>query len=204
MSAYDRILATLSALKLYDLTAQSGILRELQSYQVALAAFETALQNYLQNTSIWQCDTDTLARYERLLGLTVRAGLPDAVRRSQVGFWLSNAAEQMTCAGMLAGMYAAGLDCQLLEYPDQARLQLVVRGFVGEFSSTDAVKESVLQLLPAHLQVEFVIETFSFDEFDAKNYSWDMWDAIDFTWDRFDLSGHQLEYKEETTDAQQQ
>ncbi|MDR2931791.1 MAG: YmfQ family protein [Oscillospiraceae bacterium] len=188
----ENMQAALLSTGLYSLGEGSLVAAELDAYDAAFSIIEALLRDMEAQVFVQTATGDALAAHEKLVGLGVRAGLPDESRRDLVCYRRSVAASDFTLQGMLRSMRAAGLDAAITEHSPEERLTVQSNSFIDAFDGMDAVKARLSAMLPAHLDWEFDTGVLTWDMFDAKDPNWDAWDAIDFSWDIFDIDGHNL------------
>jgi hypothetical protein len=73
----------------------------------------------------------------------------------------------------------------IIEMPAEFRVQIVVIDVAGVPSNVDALEAVVRDIMPAHLEIEYVYRYLRWTELDDYVWSWDTLDAKDYTWDEF-------------------
>lgn len=51
----------------------------------------------------------------------------------------------------------------------------------------DGLKNTLNEIKPAHLGIEYIFTQLTWDDFDKYNKTWDMWDSLNLTWDEFNV-----------------
>lgn len=182
----------LEPLGLYRLRQNTLIDAELAAYNAGLSLFEAALENLRLQAFVQTATGESLAFYEKLVGLQERPGVELSTRRQLILYRLSTSPYDFTLKGMARSLQAAGLEATIIEnFPDES-LTIISRQLIDQFTDVDAVKASADTMLPAHLKAEYDIGTMTWDMFDTADPAWDEWDSLDFTWNEFDLDGHNI------------
>ena len=190
--ALDHLRQTLGALKLYRLTEGSLVDRELQSYAAGLEPVEAALERIERNAFPSTCDEATLHRWETLLQLPQKPGLPLEQRRQMVEGMLAVTPADGNRAGVLRSLAAVGLAAQLEETPPLGPVVLRTDTALEGYEDLDALKRTAYGMLPAHLAAVFDVGVLTWAQFDQFGLRWSDWDGADFSWQWFDLYGEQL------------
>jgi hypothetical protein len=73
----------------------------------------------------------------------------------------------------------------IIEMPAEFRVQIVFIDVAGVPSNVDALEAVVRDIMPAHLEIEYVYRYLRWTELDDYVWSWDTLDAKDYTWDEF-------------------
>ena len=176
-AGWESMVALLDPLRLYDLSPESFVSRELMAYAAGLALFRQRLEQCRDDLFLATCSLERLARWEELLDLPV-ARTDEASRRQM--------------AGIRRSLLAAGLEAELEEDFSQRLIRVTDARIIGGYQTLDEVKAQVRRMLPAHLEVEFDIGVLTWEMFEAIGLDFAAWDSRDFTWEWFDLNGEKL------------
>lgn len=190
MSITKNLYDALTPLRLYALGSDSLIDRELTVYGEALSQVERQLQEIVAQIFVQTATDRDLARHEKLVGLVGREEAPLQTRRDLVLYRLGVADQDYTVGGITGSIRTAGMVAQLDE--DAARERVTVRcsQLLDQTVNLDWLKENLVAMLPAHLEMELDIGLMTWDMFDAGPVTWDKWDATGMTWTEFDVNGH--------------
>ena len=130
-----------------------------------------------------QLDVETatwgLKYWEQALGIAADESRDIAYRRSQVKARRRGAGT--TTVAMiqnLAASYSNG-DVEVLEYPDQFRIEIKFVNTVGTPPNIDDLTATLRASLPAHLEWGYIIAYATWDQFNTKTWA----ELSDLTWD---------------------
>jgi uncharacterized protein YmfQ (DUF2313 family) len=73
----------------------------------------------------------------------------------------------------------------ITEIADEYRVQIVFADVAGVPSNMDALQAVVRDIMPAHLEIEYVYRYLRWTELDGYAWSWDTLDGNSYTWDEF-------------------
>lgn len=190
-AGWESMVALLDPLRLYDLSPESFVSRELMAYAAGLALFRQRLEQCRDDLFLTTCSLERLARWEELLDLPV-ARTDEASRREMAAVKLSIGEGDFTPEGIRRSLLAAGLEAELEEDFSQRLIRVTDARIIGGYQTLDEVKAQVRRMLPAHLEVEFDIGVLTWEMFEAIGLDFAAWDSRDFTWEWFDLNGEKL------------
>ena len=215
-AGWESMVALLDPLRLYDLSPESFVSRELMAYAAGLALFRQRLEQcrddlFLATYTGWRqaglagAVSATVGIvlpafllfwglsfcFEELLDLPV-ARTDEASRREMAAVKLSIGEGDFTPEGIRRSLLAAGLEAELEEDFSQRLIRVTDARIIGGYQTLDEVKAQVRRMLPAHLEVEFDIGVLTWEMFEAIGLDFAAWDSRDFTWEWFDLNGEKL------------
>lgn len=113
-AGWESMVALLDPLRLYDLSPESFVSRELMAYAAGLALFRQRLERCQDDLFLATCSLERLARWEELLDLPV-ARTDEASRREMAAVKLSIGEGDFTPEGIRRSLLAAGLEAELEE-----------------------------------------------------------------------------------------
>lgn len=192
MGSAERLAQALGALRLYRLTGESLVERELQSYEAGFSLVEEALEEILTAGFIQSCDGAQLGRWERLLRVPDGGSLPERNRRDILLAKLAIRPTDQSVEGIRTSLRAVGLETRVEENPPLGNVVLRDGEITGEYPSLDALKRQVYAMMPAHLEADFDIGILTWGMFDGKDLSFAALDERDFTWEWWELNGEKL------------
>lgn len=190
-AGWESMKALLDPLRLYDLSGESFVSRELMAYAAGLERFRQRLEQCWNDLFVSSCSLERLARWEELLDLPV-ARTDEASRREMAAVKLALGEGDFTPEGMRRSVLAAGLDADLEEDFSQGLIRITNARIIGGYQTLDEVKQQVLSMLPAHLSAEFDIGVMTWEMFEEYDLDFQTLDSRDFTWEWFDLNGEKL------------
>ena len=190
-AGWESMKALLDPLRLYDLSPESLVSRELMAYAAGLERFRQRVEACWNDLFLSSCSLERLARWEELLDLPV-ARTDEASRREMAAVKLAIGEGDFTLEGMQKSVLAAGLEADLEEDFSQRLIRVTNARIIGGYQTLDEVKQQVLSMLPAHLTVEFDIGVMTWDMFEEFDLEFQDLDSRDFTWEWFDLNGEKL------------
>ncbi|WP_128893606.1 putative phage tail protein [Longirhabdus pacifica] len=139
------------------------------------------LDQFFVDTATWG-----LNNWERVCGLEINTNLSIEERRSVIksklrGFGTVN----IQLIKKVVEPYAGEIEVE-----DAADRYTIVITFVGERGTPvqlENMKASLLDIIPAHLAMEFVFTYLTWDELDNYLWTWDELDQKDITWKEFEI-----------------
>lgn len=182
----DYITALLAPLGLYRLGAGGPLEAELAAYRTGIAFVEQAAAQLLKDTFVQTAGEEGLERWEYLLGIPLRRGVKEEIRRERILSSLAISPTDFTPQGVLNSLRGAGLAARLVEYPTQQRLLVIGEGFIGGFDTIYDVMRSAFQMLPAHLEADFDIGGMTWLQFAELYPDWNSFEEQLKDWEAFD------------------
>jgi len=184
----EAIYRLLRPLYLYRLGGGSLIDAELAAYDAGFALIEDKLDTLCAESFIQTSGSYGLVLREQMMQLWLRPLSSNAKRRELLLYRLSVAPNDYNLAGMLGSVRAAGLNAKILEDIPNGRIRIIEDGYISDFETMDDVKETVRRMLPAHLEADFEIGNFTWDQFAECDVTCDKFDRKDATWSRLDIA----------------
>jgi uncharacterized protein YmfQ (DUF2313 family) len=74
---------------------------------------------------------------------------------------------------------------EINEFASEYRVQIVFTDIAGVPINVDALEAVVRDIMPAHLEIEYVYRYLRWTELDGYAWSWDTLDGKSYTWDEF-------------------
>lgn len=74
---------------------------------------------------------------------------------------------------------------EIVEVPADFRVQIVFTDITGVPLNMDALEAVVRDIMPAHLEIEYVYRYLRWNELDSYVWTWDTLDAKGYSWDAF-------------------
>ena len=192
--------ALLRPLRLYSLSGETLVDAELMAYDAGFSIIESRLTTLYNEAFIQTAEGYGLSRREQMLQLWQRPQSNITKRRELLIYRIAVAPNDYTLEGIISSVKAAGLNAHVLEDIPNGRIKIIEDGFISDFENIDAVKDEVRYMLPAHLDADFEIGNFTWEQFEASGVSFDNFNAKDITWAKFDIDGRNI-FKEEENSA---
>lgn len=199
MDLFTHMLQLLSPMKLYDLREQSHVYRELAVYAQELQGLADQLETIESTAFPSLGQVDTIALWETLLEMVPNPQLPLEQRRQMVLYRLGTSPNGFFQQALEQAVLSAGLQATLEEDPQTETLYVRATGYTNDLQAPDVITRKVLEILPAHLQIQLEIGQLTWNQFDGADFTWDTIDGLDLTWDEFSLHGHEYYIKEQQT-----
>lgn len=190
MQAGKQLYGILAKTGLYNLNNGKYIRAELRSYQVALAMVEEVINNIKNSAFLNLCSKEQLKTFEQLLCIPTNESINIENRRKMVRHRFSILKNDCNKEGLLKGIISAGMDADIIENKHDGTVTILCNTIFSSEKNYETIKNEVLKLMPAHLNVVIDIGIMDWNMFEAKNLNFVELDYDDFTWNRFDLSGH--------------
>lgn len=187
MKALDFLTAGMKEAGIYALTGTTAVDYELQSYAAGFDPVCDALERLQTESFAATAEDYGLLQRERLFGLTPRGSLAD--RREAVLSLGTVAPGDNTRQALEQSMRAAGLDCEICEFPETRTLYLNCPADQDTAYLRDASARIAKLFLPAHLNGELDFRSISWNNIDQTDSSFDASDSRDLTWDAIDHYG---------------
>ena len=150
-------------------------------FTVAEQRLQELVDNSYINTIV---DMAAIQRYEKIFGVKTIGDID--IRKSMLMAKLrGSGATTEALVKNVTESFTYGEVEVVQDYPNYT----VKIRFVGEKgipSNLEAVKQSLNQIIPAHLAIEYIFTYMTWDEFDRHNNTWNEWDALNLTWDEFE------------------
>lgn len=182
----------LRPLRLYSLVGGTLVDAELAAYDAGFALAEGGLDELEAESFVQTAAGYGLALREEMMQLWLRPQSGPEKRRELLLHRLSVTPNAYSVAGLTGSVRAAGLNAQVLEDIANGRIRIIEDGYIGDFETVDALKEDVRRMLPAHLEADFEIGNFTWDQFAAADVTCAECDAKDVTWSKLDLDGEAI------------
>lgn len=183
ISSFESMRESLSKLNLYDFS-KANISNELKTY----AWFFDMLKEELC-TMLNECFVDTAQSYglserEAIIGAK-RDGVSILERRNMLLLRESINKSSFTVSKIKESLKSFGLECEVYEYPSQ---YTVVLDSIGDYSKSQIawIKTEVEKIMPAHLNVEIIINGATWSYSDSKDNTFSYIDSLDMTWNEID------------------
>ena len=144
-AGWESMVALLDPLRLYDLSPESFVSRELMAYAAGLALFRQRLEQCRDDLFLATCSLERLARWEELLDLPV-ARTDEASRREMAAVKLSIGEGDFTPEGIRRSLLAAGLEAELEEDFSQRLIRVTDARIIGGYQTLDEVKAQVRRM----------------------------------------------------------
>ncbi len=175
------------ALGLYDLTGNTLVKTEMQSYMLGVGKVQEALEQALSGCLPQTCSQERLRQWEEILELPWRPRATLEERRETVVALLGLSAGDCTPQGVLKCLAAAGITAASVEEDGlEGVLRVTVKEFDPAWESVYDSMERAREFLPAHMEVVFEFGGPSWEELDAQDLTWTGFDDQDLTWQQRD------------------
>lgn len=188
----ESIARLLRPLCLYRLNCGSFIDAELAAYNAGFALIENKLDTLWEESFIQTSKSYGLILREQMMQLWLRPLSNIAKRRELLIYRLAVAPNDYNLKGMLNSVRAAGLNAKIEEDIANERIRIIEDGYISDFSNMDEVIEDVRQMLPAHLDADFEIGNFTWNQFDQCDVTFDEFDSKDVPWAKLDIDGARI------------
>lgn len=146
---------------------------------------ETLIENAF-NEIFSSTSSGALSRWERMLNIPTAENVPDNQRQSRI---LGKLRGTGTCTSELlksvAETYSNG-ECEIIENPSLYKFCVKFIGALGVPPNLQDLKNTIDDIKPAHLIVEYVFTYLTWDSLESYNKTFDSWDSLNLTWDKFE------------------
>lgn len=181
MDSYQSMRAALAPTGLY---ADAGaIAMELWAYAQELDRVYEELDEILDDGFIITAGAQALGEIERIFGPERVATL--AQRRQMLLQRIPLGNGSFTPEQFMQGLASLGLQCEVAEYPHLNRMNILAQGNYTEAEKSFITAE-VQKLSPAHLEVQVVFNTLTWQQWDDRNRDFSTLDQQNLTWDQID------------------
>ena len=164
---------------------QSLIEAELAAYQAGLEKVMEDQERLWQDLFIQTASEEEISRKELMFG-PERPLLDLESRRKMLLFRNAVTENDYTREALKRDLVAIGLETDIVEQPEQEKIEINVIRVLGEFDSQEQAQQMAEEFLPAHLLYEFDFRNLFWDTVDAKEMTFDAMDAADLKWDEID------------------
>ena len=181
MNCRQQIYDRMHSLNLYDLSAEkmSLVRCELESYLSVLEPLEKEILSVINNIFAESCELDRLTEFERMLGIPVNLDIPTEQRRKILVSKISLNPSDFHREGLERSLGALGIRAKVMEQPGGTTIFVEAEKMADIKMTLDQAKEAFRELMPAHLDAEFLTGGISFSQFDALDKTFVQLDAMD-------------------------
>lgn len=173
---------------LYSLEDGDGISNELKTYSVGIDELDNSLDVIIREAFIPTAEDVGLKSWEELFG-GIQSELSSQARRDLITERLRLCFNDFTLHGVKNIIKSLGItNYTLTEHPSLFLVTVDISSQNYSETQRKWVKEQLEELLPAHLEIDVVFGTTSWntidnlgltaDQMDSKNYSWDNIDTM--------------------------
>ena len=172
---YDRM----ASLNLYDLSPKTLVSGELETYLQVLEPLEQKIRAIRDNAFAASCGEARLTEFERMLGIPVNPQIPAEQRRKILVSKISLNPSDFHREGLERSLGALGIRAKVMEQPGGTTIFVEAEKMADIKMTLDQAKEAFRELMPAHLDAEFLTGGISFSQFDALDKTFAQLDAMD-------------------------
>lgn len=183
MTAYDRMIGVLSAVRLYDPQAPN-LSAELHAYADELDRLFADLEVALPERFSATAEDRGLRAYEELFG-PARGDLGTEERRRRLGLRLKLGGGDFTPAGIRKALDSFGLAYQITEFPLYDRVNIIAQTDYSK-AQQSFIKRETAKIIPAHIEYQLVFNTLTWSELDQRDKTFAALDHDNLTWEQFD------------------
>lgn len=185
MSGYEQLCALLRPLGVYRLEPESLSGAELWAAGVGLDGAADALARVERESMLLTAEDEGLTLRERLF-LRRPAANTVAQRRAALAALLQIGADCSTPEGIGRTLVGCGVNATVEETEQYGVVNVRFPDTVGEPEDFSRLKSILLDLLPCHLQVEFVFRFLTWAECEAQGFTWGYVEAQGWDWTAFE------------------
>lgn len=188
MKAFESMTKKLTPTGLYSLEDGNGISNELKTYSVGIDELDNSLDVIIREAFIPTAEDVGLKSWEELFG-GIQSELSAQTRRDLITERLRLCYNDFTLRGVKNIIKSLGItNYTLTEHPSLFLVTVDISSQNYSETQRKWIKEQLEELLPAHLEIDVVFGTTSWntidnlgltaDQMDNKNYSWDNIDTM--------------------------
>lgn len=181
MTAVESMIKKMSALKIYDISEDSEIYRELCCYSVALDEHRQMLQEVLDECFIATAVDYGITNRESISG-NVKSEYSIEKRREMLHLRSSIGDNDFTLQGFDRIMKCLGVsDYQITERYNFFEIYIHIK---GDYSKVERkwIEKEINKILPAHIKGFIYFQGMSWKEIDNKNLTFSEMDEKDYKW----------------------
>ena len=160
---------------------------ELESYLSVLEPLETEILSASENVFASSCNLNRLTEFERMLGIPVNPDISAEQRRKILVSKLSLNPSDFHRDGLERSLGALGIRAKVKEQPGGTSILVEAEKMADIKMTLDQAKEAFRELMPAHLDAEFLTGGISFSQFDALGKTFEQLDAMDKSWSQLEM-----------------
>ena len=140
-----------------------------------------------KNMTISETTEDAIARKEAWFGVA-----PDASKRlsDRVAVLVAKHRGQGTTTEAFLRNVALSFDYGDIFVDDTTAdytVLIIFNDVMGVPANLDDFYAAIMEVMPAHLAVDFVFRYLTWDMYEGYNRTWDEWDAVHVTWDELEV-----------------
>lgn len=167
----------------YALLPESFSGAELEALGQAMDAFWDEAREGQQQTIVQTATDAGLSKWERLL--PYRTGQTDQQRRAAIGGFLSISGDSFTLDSLRRCLVACGVTAVVEETAQRGVVTVRFPDLMGEPAGFARIKTVIEEILPCHLQVEYLLRFFTWG--DSARLTWG--DLAVVTWGQWRVYG---------------
>lgn len=178
---YDRM----RSLSLYDFSKKkekSLVECEIESYLKVLEVIEQEIHSVMEGVFAALCGEERLMEYERMLGIPINKTIPLEKRRKILESKMGLDPSDFGKKGLERSLQALGIQATVTEKPSEGKILVEPEAMADSAMTLDQAKEAFRELMPAHLNAEFLTGGLTFAQFDALNKTWADLDSMNKSW----------------------
>lgn len=185
MSGYEELCALLRPLGVYRLDTDSLSGAELWAAGVGLNSAAEALARAERESMLLTAEEEGLTLRERLFRRRPAASGASA-RRAAIAALLQIGADCSTPEGIGRTLSGCGVNAAVEETEKYGVVRVRFPDTVGEPEDFERLKSILMDILPCHLQVEFVFRYLTWAECEAQGFTWGYVQARGWSWKAFE------------------
>lgn len=185
MRGYEELCALLRPLGVYRLDTDSLSGAELWAAGVGLDGAADALAHAEQESLLLTAEEEGLTLRERLFRRRPAASTT-AQRRAAIAALLQIGGDCSTPAGVSRTLSGCGVNATVEETEKYGVVRVRFPDTVGEPEDFERLKSILLDILPCHLEAEFVFRFLTWAECEAQGFTWGYVQAQGWSWNEFE------------------
>lgn len=188
MGAEESMKEKLAPLKIYNITQNSEVQKELSIYAAALDTVESNIALLERECFINTAEDFGLDGREEIWG-TVQREIPIDKRRELISAKLSIGYDDFNLEAMKKFLSAINFDAEIIEMPDKNRIYIINKTTSYTKAEQKLIKKQIENFFPAHLELYIDFRTINWDTIDSKNRTFQYMDNMALSWDKIDAYG---------------
>ena len=185
MSYGSYLIELLRPLGVYDLSAGKFSTGELESVGQALDGCFGDLEQLQQEMVVLTAQGQGLSCVEKLLG--VRPAAPDTEhRREALAALLRIGGDSFTLAAINDNLSGCGLNAVVSETDEQGVVEVRFPEVAGIPDGFEQMAEIIEQIIPCHLEIDYVFWYITWEQLEAKFHTWEELDQAQLTWEELE------------------
>ena len=187
MGYSDHLRDLLRPLGVYELSPSSLSGAELEALGCGLDGLSARLDYVERESALATAQGEGLDRREALFARTP-VHYSTELRRKAIAALLRIGGDSFTLTDINNTISGCGINAVVKELDQFGYVQVIFPDVSGIPDGFDQIREIILDIIPAHLNVEFYFRYLTWAECEARRYTWASVQQRAYTWSQFELA----------------